>query len=62
MGDPGEGVAGPWRGGGPSREMKREPQTSLSCGSWPRLWFTMQIWEHARAILILHEAVRGPQA
>ena len=45
-----------------SWEMKREPQTSLLCGRWPRLWFTVQIWELARAVLILHEAVRGPQA
>lgn len=48
--------------GRPSWDMQREPQTSLACESWPRLWFTMQIWELARAILILHEAVRGPQA
>lgn len=46
----------------PSWNMKREPQTSLAYESWPRLWFTMQIWRCARAILILHEAVRGPQA
>ena len=56
-----DGLAGE-RGGKPSWEMKREPQTSLLCGRWPRLWFTVQIWELARAVLILHEAVRGPQA
>lgn len=28
----------------------------------PELWLITQIWEDARAILILHEAVRGPQA
>lgn len=56
----------PWGRGGLASERweglmgnKERALNSLSCGSWPRLWFTVQTWEHARVILILYEAVRG---